>query len=328
MEELLKVSIIIPVHNAENTLNRCIESIVCQSYKNIECILVENGSSDASPFLCSMYAEKYKNIISKSVESKGVSYARNCGLSLTTGDIIGFCDADDFLEINAIELVVNEFIKNENVISVFGAFNIGTIDENGNLHNTYKGLKNKKISITKAMELVIVNDSVMGSVWNKYYRADVLKDMSFDCSLSFCEDMHFNVKVLNSIQSKNKVKVISSQLYCYMENVNSLTHSEDILFDDNGELKYIVALKKIENECKTKKRIKRLCKLKIACFSIDTLKSANVNNIKRQNLLRELNENYVYLVLNFWKNNWKWNLKRILKGIVFLYKGVESKSRK
>lgn len=111
VEELLKVSIIIPVHNAENTLNRCIESVVCQSYKNIECILVENGSSDNSPFLCSMYAEKYKNIISKSIGSKGVSYARNCGLSLATGDIIGFCDADDFLEINAIELAVNEFKK-------------------------------------------------------------------------------------------------------------------------------------------------------------------------------------------------------------------------
>lgn len=325
VEELLKVSIIIPVHNAENTLNRCIESVLCQSYKNIECILVENGSSDNSPFLCSMYAEKYKNIISKSIGSKGVSYARNCGLSLATGDIIGFCDADDFLEINAIELVVDEFKKNENVISVFGAFNIGTIDENGILHNTYKGLRNKKISIPKAMELVIVNDSVMGSVWNKYYRTEVLKNMSFDCSLSYCEDMHFNVKVLNSIRSKKKVKVISSKLYCYMENVNSLTHSEDILFDDKDELKYIVALKKIENECKSNKRIKRLCKMKIACFSIDNLKTTNINNIKRQNLFRELNENYLYLVLNFWKNNWKWNLKRILNGIIFL---CEDKRRK
>lgn len=175
------------------------------------------------------------------------------------------------------------------------------------------------------MELVIVNDSVMGSVWNKYYRTEVLKNMSFDCSLSYCEDMHFNVKVLNSIRSKKKVKVISSQLYCYMENVNSLTHSEDILFDDKDELKYIVALKKIENECKSNKRIKRLCKMKIACFSIDNLKTTNINNIKRQNLFRELNENYLYLVLNFWKNNWKWNLKRILNGIIFL---CEDKRRK
>lgn len=65
--------------------------------------------------------------------------------------------------------------------------------------------------------------------------------------------------------------------------------------------------------------------MKIACFSIDNLKTTNINNIKRQNLFRELNENYLYLVLNFWKNNWKWNLKRILNGIIFL---CEDKRRK
>lgn len=320
MEGLLKVSIIIPVHNAAETIERCIDSILSQNYKNIECILIENGSNDNSDSLCATYAEKYKNVVAESIELKGVSNARNKGLSLATGDIVGFCDADDFLEMNAIETVVSEFLKNRNVVSVFGGFNIGNIDAEKKIVKKYNGLKEQEVSILKALQLLIINDAVMGSVWNKYYRRDGLEGISFDCSLSFCEDMHFNAKVLDAIGSAKKVKIVSIPLYCYMENVESVTHNKNILFDNKDELKYIVALKKIENDCKLDKKIKNLLKMKIACFSIDTLMSMEIDNIKRENLVRELNKNYIYLVCNFWENNWKWNIKRIYRGARYLYK--------
>lgn len=320
MEELLKVSIIVPVHNAVRTLGRCIDSIIFQSYKNVECILIENDSNDNSAALCSCYAEKYRNVVAESIELKGVSNARNKGLSLATGDIVGFCDADDFLEMNAVETVVREFLKNRNVISVFGGFNIGRIDGEKNIVKKYNGLKEQEVSISKALQLLIINDAVMGSVWNKYYRRDVLERASFDCSLSFCEDMHFNAKVLDAIRSEKKVKIVSVPLYCYMENVESATHNKNMLFDDKDELKYIVALKKIETDCKLDKKIKNLLKMKIACFSIDSLMSMEIDDVKRKNLVYELNKNYIYLVCNLWKNNWKWNIKRIYKGVRYLYK--------
>lgn len=320
MKESIKVSIIIPVHNAEKTLERCINSVLSQSYKNIECILVENSSQDNSASLCSMYAKKYKNIITESINKKGVSNARNHGLMLVTGDIVGFCDSDDFLEINAVENVVSEFFKSKDLVAIFGGFNATKIDQKGNIVKIYKGLKEQTISVSKAMQLIIINDCIMGSVWNKYYKTNLLKNINFDCSLSFCEDMHFNARVLDAIEGKERIKVISTPLYCYVENSESVTHNTNILFDDKDELKYIVSLKKIHEDCKLDKRIDSLLRMKIACFSIDFLLKTEINKKKKEKLLYELNNNFKYLVINFFENNWKWNIKRIYKGIYYLCK--------
>ena len=108
MENSLKVSIIIPVHNSNKTLDFCINSIIMQNYGNIECILIENGSSDNSRAKCIEYTKKYNNVLFKSTEIMGVSNARNLGLEIASGDIIGFCDADDFLENNAVSTVFKE----------------------------------------------------------------------------------------------------------------------------------------------------------------------------------------------------------------------------
>ena len=100
MDKKIKISIIVPVHNATVTLDRCVKSIVEQSYHDIECILIENGSTDDSLELCQSYAKKY-SCIKVVVSEKGVSGARNVGVSMSTGDIIGFCDSDDFFEADA-----------------------------------------------------------------------------------------------------------------------------------------------------------------------------------------------------------------------------------
>ena len=318
MEKTLKVSIIVPVHNSEKSLSRCVESILSQDYKNIECILIENGSTDNSRLLCSRYAESYSNIIYKSKIENGVSAARNSGLAIATGDIIGFCDADDFLETNAVALIVKQFLENLNIVAVFCGFNVGIRDLTNNIVKVCKGIKDQTISASKALCLMLTNDSVMGSVWNKYYRADILKNKLFDTELSFCEDMHFNAIVLDSIQSTCRVKVINTPLYCYMENPQSATHNSAILFDENNELKYIIALKKIARDCKLNKTARNLLKMRIACFSIDFFDPKSIDYFKRKNLFYELKLNYKYLITNLLINNWKWNLKRAFKGAKIL----------
>lgn len=318
MEELLKISIIIPVHNSEATLDRCVNSVLMQRYKNIECILIENGSLDNSKSLCIDYAEKYENIIFKSVKTTGVSEARNVGLSMATGDIIGFCDADDFLEIDAFDAVVNEFVENSSIVAVFGGFNEGNCDDNNCIHKVYRGIKEQTISIKKALQFTLVNDSVMGSVWNKYYRADFLKNIKFDRELKFCEDMHFNALVLDSIESTYCVKIVNIPLYCYMENPSSVTHDEGILFDENDELKYIVALKKIDAECKLDSITRSFLKMKLACFAIDFLMNGKLDQRKKNMLLIELRKNYLHLLKNIFVNNWKWNIKRVFYGCKIL----------
>lgn len=321
MEKNLKVSIIIPVHNSDKTLDLCINSIVMQNYENIECILIENGSSDNSKTKCIEYTRKYNNVLFKSTEIMGVSNARNIGLEMASGDIIGFCDADDFLENKAISTVVDEFLKNRDVFSVFSGFNIGTIDSKGSLVKTYRGLKDRYITKSEAMQLLIIDDSVMGSVWNKYYKAELIKNKKFSDELSFCEDMHFNAIVLNSMEDTKKIKLISNPLYCYMDNPISVTHNVDIMFDMNDNLKYITALKKIENECDLNSETKGCLKMKIACFAIDYLSNYRIDLNKQNKLLLEVKDNYFYLIRYIYLNNFKWNIKRVLKGLKIVIKG-------
>lgn len=315
-----KVSIIVPVHNAEKTLDVCISSILEQDYDNIECILVENNSSDCSSAICSKYAEKYNNVSAVSITETGVSNARNKGMDMVTGDIIGFCDADDFLEPGAIKTIVQAFQNDSDVDAVFCGFNIGIKQKNNGISKKYRGLKEKKISVKKALQLAIINDSIMGSVWNKYYKAENLKNLCFDSTLDFCEDMHFNAQLLSAMKSNRKVKIVSEPVYCYMENPDSATHNEEILFDENSELKYIVALKAIMRDCCIDKATLSMIKMRIACFCIDFLTCMEIDEAKKCNLEKMLCENYRYLLLNWFRNNWKWNLKRICRGWIFLRK--------
>ena len=317
MKELLKVSIIIPVHNSGKTLIRCVDSILSQKYKNIECILIENGSIDNSRFLCSKLAEQHDNIFFESIEDVGVSSARNMGLSLATGKIIGFCDADDFLEEDAIDSIVKEFANNSKIAIVIGGYNFGELNKNNLIDKKYRGVKERVISATKALQLILINDLVMGSVWNKYYRTDFLKNVSFDKTLSFCEDMHFNALVFNSIAANYYVKVISKPLYCYMNNLDSMTHNEKIFFDENDNLKYILALKKIDSDCVLDSKTESYLKMKIACFAVDFM-THKIDENKKKKLYFELRNNYKYIVRNLFVNNWKWNVKRVVLGFKLL----------
>lgn len=315
-----KVSIIVPVHNAEKTLDVCVNSILEQDYDNIECLLIENNSSDCSSAICLKYAEKYDNVNAVSIAETGVSNARNKGLDMATGDIIGFCDADDFLELGAIKKIVKEFQNDSDIDVVFCGFNIGIKQQNNSIDKEYRGLKENKISVKKALQLTLINDSIMGSVWNKYYKAENLKNLCFDSTLSFCEDMHFNARLLSTLKSNKKVKIVSEPIYCYMENPDSVTHNEKVLFNEHNELKYIVALKAIIRDCSIDRTTLSMIKMKIACFCIDSLNCMEGDEAKNNNLKKELCQNYRYLLSNWFRNNWKWNLKRIYYGWKFLRK--------
>ncbi len=96
-----KISVIIPVYNTAKYLKRCIDSVIYQTYQNIEIILINDGSNDGSEYICLDYAKKYKNIIFiNQCENHGVSFARNIGLKAASGDYYGFVDSDDYIEPN------------------------------------------------------------------------------------------------------------------------------------------------------------------------------------------------------------------------------------
>ena len=107
MDEEQKISIIVPIYNDEKYLKRCIESILKQTYTNIELILINDGSEDKSLEICEEYKKNDNRIIIVNKENEGVSVARNIGIEKATGELISFVDADDYLEITFLQELFN-----------------------------------------------------------------------------------------------------------------------------------------------------------------------------------------------------------------------------
>lgn len=310
MNMKLKISIIVPVHNAVATLERCLNSIMEQSYQNVECILVENGSTDDSLVRCKAYAEKYA-CVKVAISETGVSNARNLGLELATGDVIGFCDADDFFEPDAFLTVVDCFSKHPHIIGVMSAFNVGNENET-DIHRVYKGIDKIRISAQEAMVLTLADDNVMGSVWNRFYRSDVAKNIQFDSSLSYCEDTHYNIRLLESVGNA-ELAYISKPLYCYIMNNDSVTHQSDRLYNESGELVYISVLKKIVEDCKLSNKYISIAKMRIAVLAIDYLYYGQINNLQKNKLKENIRQTIWCFLGNITKFGFRQNLKRVFK---------------
>ena len=157
----MKYSIIVPVHNAESTITRCIESIVNQNV-GLQVILIENGSTDDSASVCEILSRKYDCVEYYQSKLSGVSKARNIGLENADGDIVGFCDADDYYEPNSLKKVSKIFEQYE-IDIVYMAFYI----VNNGTHTLRSVKRERIINSFEAIDNVISNPCVMGSVCNK-----------------------------------------------------------------------------------------------------------------------------------------------------------------
>ena len=124
----LKISVIVPVYKVEEYLDRCVKSIVEQTHKNLEIILVDDGSPDNCPAICDSWAEKDRRIKVIHKENGGLCSARNAGMDIATGDFIGFVDSDDVIDCDMYQLLIENAVSSGADISRCGIF----IDE-GNL---------------------------------------------------------------------------------------------------------------------------------------------------------------------------------------------------
>lgn len=310
-----KVSIIVPAHNAAATVEACVRSILEQDYTRLECILVENGSTDETPALCGRLAEADGRIRVAVSQRAGVSEARNLGLELAAGDIIGFCDADDFLEPGAVGTVVSLFEADPEILGVIGAFDRGEMTTEG-IRKQYRGKKRlRKLSAGKALMLTVGSRAVMGSVWNKYYRADAAKRIRFDASLSLCEDMHYNAMLLSAFPDA-KLAYTDRPLYCYVVNEQSVTHQADRLYAANGELKYIGALKKILQDCRLSAACQSVVRMQLAVFAIDYLYAGEADGVRKTKLRAELKQNYRYLLRSMARFDFAEHMKQVVKALL------------
>ncbi len=168
------ISIIVPVYNVIKYLRHCIESIVNQTYTNLEIILVDDGSNDESEKVCDEYKNKDSRIIVIHQENRGLSAARNAGLDICKGKYISFVDSDDYIEPDFIECLYSSIIENSVKVSMC---NINYVDENSQIIGTEKW---DNIDIMSGRDILKQNkDFIHSVVCNKLYSIEIWKDLRF-----------------------------------------------------------------------------------------------------------------------------------------------------
>ena len=209
-----KVSIIVPIFNSEKWMKKCIDSIIEQSYKLIEIILVDDGSVDKSPEICDEYASKDERVHVIHKKNEGVSIARNTGIDIATGKYVKFVDSDDWIEKDCCEKLVN-IMEKEKVDLVICGLNI--FQDGKLLRNPH--LDDKKIEIKNDFKYYKYISKIFASPCNKLYKREKIKK-KFEIKQSSGEDLIFN---LNYLLETNKVYTTHYCLYnVRLDNPNSL----------------------------------------------------------------------------------------------------------
>lgn len=222
------ISIIVPVFNIENYLPRCLETIAAQTYRNLEIILVNDGSTDSSGDLCDEFAKKDHRTKVIHQQNAGLSCARNTGMANANGEYLMFVDGDDYLHVDTVNILwtaINSDSKYD--IAIGGFLKTSKLDED--IHSESER-KAATVARKELMRLLLVADNdkeklLFNVVWNKLYRKDKIAYLYFENCIP-SEDMDFNLKVyLNT----DKAIVIDSPLYFYVQRPCSIVHSKDSL---------------------------------------------------------------------------------------------------
>ena len=229
MNEEKRISIIIPVFNSECFLEECLESVVNQTYQNIEIILVNDGSSDRSPEICLNYARKDRRVVYITQENAGGSAARNVGLRAAQGEILMFLDSDDMLTLDICERVSIEMQDFDLMIMDHQVFNdaaeikdwcSGLAACASDLSDfSQKDWMRSQLGPKKTVPATVN----LNTVWAKAYRRQFVEDhgIEFPAKILLGEDMLFNLLVL---LKKPKICSIPMKAYFYRYNSNSLAH--------------------------------------------------------------------------------------------------------
>ena len=198
-------SIIIPVYNAEKTLNRCLDSLIRQSFRDFEAILIDDGSKDSSLGICRQYEERDSRFHVLFQENAGPSKARNCGLEKACGTWICFADSDDYIRDDYFEKLY-EIVSPEKSDAVF--FGYTAIAGDGTAIKTFIPQIHEP-GCLKAVEELSKKD-MFGYTWIKVFRRALIKDVRFDESMTLFEDEVFTCSVLNNECS---ISVLNEPLY-------------------------------------------------------------------------------------------------------------------
>lgn len=210
-----KISIIVPVYNVEKYIDRCIQSILAQTYTNFELILVDDGSPDKCGKICDEYAKKDMRIKVIHKKNGGLGDARNCGLSIATGEYIGFIDSDDYIESDMYEKLINACIEKKSDIAVCGRYDV--VD--GKLKKRFSFEGTKVLSNSEAIKAILTTNNIDSSACDKLFRKKLFENIRFPKG-KLNEDIYVMTKI---ISNSNRVVHIGESKYYYDHRPNSIT---------------------------------------------------------------------------------------------------------
>lgn len=234
------ISVIVPIYNIEQYLPRCLDSILMQTYSDLEILLIDDGSTDSSGHICDQYAQKDSRIKVYHQKNGGVAAARNKGLDMAQGEYIGFVDGDDLLDRNMFHVLYENATKYQCEIS---CCQLATIETDGTIAKTHS--QNSQCFYRDDLIKRFFFDSfvkdTMYSQCNKIFRADVLKDLRYR-AYKYGEDILF---VFEAMERTHTVYYDCFIGYYYLHRDGSAMRT---LFNFN-RFDYIDAIRVIENIC-------------------------------------------------------------------------------
>lgn len=213
--EMPLISVIVPVYKVEKYLNQCVESIVNQTYRNLEIILVDDGSPDNCPAMCDAWAAKDSRIKVIHKENGGLSDARNAGLDIAAGAYIAFVDSDDWIAPDFLELLY-EALKAKNAdIAECG---VAYVDEGGNVLRNRATANLSEMDKIEALRRLVLEDGIYQTVWNKLYRREVIDGIQFEKGRHH-EDDFWTYQVFDRA---DRLATVNRLLYNYLQRDGSI----------------------------------------------------------------------------------------------------------
>ena len=216
-----KITVIVPVYNVEHYLDKCLDSLINQTYKNLEIIVINDGSTDNSGEICQEYAQKDSRIIYIEKENGGQSEARNMGLDRMTGSYVTFVDSDDWVELDYVENLYKKITEYQADIAVGNYYSFNEAEGMYYFHifgdSCYEKVYDNVSIFENLYESQEMKSFALISVWGKLYKADLLKHLRFDIG-KLGEDGYLNQKIYLLAE---KTIYLNKGLYAYRQREGS-----------------------------------------------------------------------------------------------------------
>lgn len=209
------ISVIVPIFRVEQYLNQCVQSIVDQTYEELEIILVDDGSPDGCPGICDAWAEKDSRIRVIHKENGGLSDARNAGMAIATGDYIAFVDSDDTIKPDFLRELYQALTDSHADIAECA---VSYVDENGGILRRRETSECACMDRLEALRRLVLEDGVYQTVWNKLYRRSVAEGIPFAVG-KYNEDEFWTYQVFDRI---GKLAIVNKPLYNYLQRGSSI----------------------------------------------------------------------------------------------------------